>query len=194
MSFFRRLLGKSEASTSAEAQGENALAPALIAAPQPGREIVLDEEELEAVSKTGGIGGVVKSIEDKRRQFDDPVRGQLEDFAMCDGFMNLLRLAKKRMGDRDFEGAASTCVKVIGLAGTLHDPRTFTVQEAWLLLAEVHARYGDRARAQGLLGEADRRVEEEIERLTKLGPDGQATLDAFRADWQSRRREVAKLT
>jgi hypothetical protein len=107
--------------------------------------------------------------------------------------MKLLDLAKRRMNVGDFAAAAQTCLKVIGLGGTLHNPQGFAVQEAWLLLAEVDARYGDVDGGASLLRVANQEAAEEIKRLAAQGPEAQATLQAFRADWNSRSDNVEQL-
>lgn len=169
------------------------LPPPLVSPPQGGEEIVLDEDELHAVSELGPVGNAVRSIQAEGRLFVDPVRSQLDDHIVIEGLVELLNLARTRMESQNFAGAASTTVKVIGLAGTLHNPRTFAVQDAWLFLAEVHVEYGDFGRARSLLETANREAHEELKRLKEQGAESQPLLVAYQADWTSRSQRVQRI-
>ncbi|MFC1909272.1 hypothetical protein ACFLXD_05410 [Chloroflexota bacterium] len=58
----------------------------------------------------------------------------------------LRELAKSRLPSGDIKGAASSCVKSLGLFGEY--------EGGWLLLAEIFAEHGDNVRSKGFLDTA----------------------------------------
>ena len=180
-------------------RSRNPRLPTLVTLPKGGDPIVLDQEELHAVSaRSSGdmqqtLIDAVETTAGEGRRLPEPVLHSMEDIIMIEGFMKLLDLAKQRMSAGHFAAAAQTCVKVIGLGGALHNAQRFAAQEAWLLLAEVHTRYGDLARGASALRVANRQAKEEIKRLVAQGPNSHAALHEFLADWNTRSDTVKEL-
>jgi tetratricopeptide (TPR) repeat protein len=108
---------------------------------KPGDPIVLDEEERAAIDSRWQQYG-----KDLDGYYPANVAQAIEKDLMA--IPALLDFAKWRLRQGDYRGAASTCMKAIGLAGG--NPYT------WLLLAEVHVEYGDLAVANNLLNTAER--------------------------------------
>ena len=129
---------------------QNPVVPPLVEPLRVGDPIELDEEELEVAVRTD-MGRVIQRAESEGRRFPEPIKSEIEDFATAQGLARLLDLSRRRLDASDFTGAARTCVKVVGIGGTMNDPRVFAVQDAWLLLAQIHADYGDMGRSRRFL-------------------------------------------
>ena len=164
--------------------------PPLFERPQPGDQIELDEEELEAAVQTD-FGRVIQNAEIEGRRFPDPIKSEIEDFAIAQGLARLLDLARRRLDANNFTGAARTCVKVVGICGTMHDPSVFTVHEAWLLLAEIHAEYGDMGKSRASLDIANEKVNEVIEALRQQGSESLIPYKEYEAEWKAKTMEIS---
>ncbi len=113
--------------------------PLIEFAPRPGDPVRFDHEEEYVVSERRG--GLASSLGDTLYDEDtarEIVRSQ-ESRA-------LLGLAIERIRANDFHGAASCCVKALGI---------WESGAAWWLAAEVHRAYGDRTRADKMVDRAD---------------------------------------
>ena len=115
--------------------------PRLFEPVKAGDPIVLDEEERAAVDSRWNQYG-----KDLDGYYPANVAQAIEKDIMA--VPALMDVAKSRLQQGDYRGAASTCTKAIGLRGG--DPY------AWLLLAEIHAEYGDLAVADNLLTTAEK--------------------------------------
>lgn len=111
--------------------------PPLVEAPKAGEPIVFDEEEQRAIEKE------IKYQYDnfyKDRIFPKDIAEKLQN-----GFAAraLREIAKSKLSHGDLKGAASTCIKLLGLSAIYEGD--------WLLLAEIFAKYGDTERARGFI-------------------------------------------
>lgn len=163
--------------------------PPLVEIPRAGDQIELDEEELKAAARTE-LGRVLQKAEDEGRRFTESVERELEDFATAEGLARLLDLARSRLNASDLTGGARTCVKVIGIAATMYNPRVFAEFEAWLLLAEIYAEHGDKGRSRSSLNTANEKASETIEELRQQGSEALIPWKEFKADWESKTRNV----
>ena len=114
--------------------------PPLVEPPKAGEPIEFDEEEQAAIDKE--IEYQYRTFY-KDKVFPKEVAQQISDMY---GEIALHDLAKRRLSRRDFRGAASTCIKLLGLTSQKAMQPSY-----WLLLAEIHAEYGDMVRAESLV-------------------------------------------
>lgn len=163
--------------------------PPLVEMPRAGDQIELDEEELKAAARTE-LGRVIQKAETEGRRFTRSVERELEDYATAEGLAKLLDLARSRIDASDLTGGARTCVKVIGIAGTMHNPRIFAEFEAWLLLAEIFAEHGDKGRSRSFLHTANEKASETIEELRQQAGEALIPWQEFKADWESKTRKL----
>ena len=119
---------------------QSADVPPLVEAPKGGEPIVFDEKEQRAIDRE------IKYQYDnyyKDRIFPKDVAETMENAFAARA---LSELAKSKLHSGDLKGAASTCIKAVGL---------FPKYEAyWLLLAEIFAEHGDTVRSRGFLDTA----------------------------------------
>jgi len=129
---------------------ERADIPPLVEPPKGGEPIVFDEEEQRAIDKE------IKYQYDnfyKDRIFPKDVAETLQS-----GFAAraLREIAKSKLSRGDLKGAASTCIKLLGLSAIYEGD--------WLLLAEIFAEHGDIVRSKGFLDTAKK-----VHRRNKMG-------------------------
>jgi len=112
--------------------------PPLIEEIKAGEPIVFDEEEQRAIDR------------EIKYQYDNYYKDKIFPKDVAEEMQNafaseaLKKLAKSKLSSGDLKGAASTCMKSLGL---------FPKYEGnWLLLAEIFAEHGDVARSIGFLG------------------------------------------
>lgn len=113
--------------------------PPLIEEIKAGEPIVLDKQEQDAIDSQ------IKT------RFPE-LKGRIFPKEVADVVLNVVgqealhRLARMRLISGDLKGAASTCVKSLGLFGGY--------EKDWLLLAEIFAEHGDIVRSRGFLDKA----------------------------------------
>ncbi len=121
----------------------------LVELPQPDTPIEFDEEEQRAMSDWPSTlrdtGDVILFTDDGTVAYEGR---QADAFRRTMAAGGLHNLARQRFQRGEPKGAASTCLKAIGLWSYCFD--------AWLLLAELHAASGDFDRAKRLLREGER--------------------------------------
>ncbi len=114
--------------------------PPLVEAPKGGEPIIFDEEEQLAIDKE------IKYQFDtfhKDKIYPDIIAEPLSKTFAADG---LRKVVNSRLHSGDFKGAASTCMKLLGISIIPHPD--------WLLLAKIFALYGDTVRSKGFLDNA----------------------------------------
>ena len=156
----------------------------------------MDDEEQRVADQAidrSGLASAVRSIESEGGSIDDPTRSQMEDNIEIEALGSLLDLARNRLDEADFAGAANTCVKVLGLSGTLHEQTLFSRQEVWWLLAEINAGYGDLPRAETALASATSEVNEAMARIRRRGIESDPSAKASADHWSERESEVIGL-
>ena len=113
--------------------------PPLVEELKGGEPIVFDEDEQRAIDRE--LKRHEKSF--KGRIFSKDVAETIENGLASEA---LMELAKSKLHSGDLKGAASTCIKSLGL---------FSKYEGgWLLLAEIFAEHGDIVRSRGFLDKA----------------------------------------
>jgi len=111
--------------------------PPLIEELKAGEPIVFDEEEQRVIDR---------EIE---YQYDNYYKDKIFPKDVAEEMQNafaseaLKKLAKSKLSSGDLKGAASTCIKSLGLFGKY--------EGGWLLLAEIFAEHGDIVRSKGFL-------------------------------------------
>ena len=128
--------------------------PPLIEEVKAGEPIVLDKQEQDAIDK------------EIKYQYDNFYKDRIfpKDVTetMQAGFASsaLMRLAKSKLSSGDLKGAASTCIKALGLAAS----RNVVYEGEWLLLAEIFAQHGDIVRSRGFLD-----IAKKVHKKNKIG-------------------------
>ena len=116
----------------------------LIKLPKEGEPIEFDEEEQAAIDEA--IERFVPTIFDKDSYYPEEVVQPIVDGC---GRTGLYDVVWSRLSGGDFPGAAQTCLKLLGVAPKIEQPLL------WLLLAEIHAKYGDMVHAKAIVKTAE---------------------------------------
>ncbi len=114
--------------------------PPLVEALKGGEPIVFDGEEQQAIDKE------IKYQYDnyyKDKIFPKDIAETVSKVFAADG---LRKVVKSRLNSSDLKGAASTCLKLLGIS--------IEPSNDWLLLAKIFALHGDIVRSKGLLDNA----------------------------------------
>ena len=151
----------------------------LVELPQPDTPIEFDEEEQRAMrlgwpSTLRDTGEVILFTEDGTVAYEGREADAFRRTMASGGLQNL---ARQRFERGELKGAASMCVKAIGLCPDECN--------AWLLLAQLHAASGDFERAKRLLREAERAARRIG--LSLKSPLWKPSVDRLRAQIKSRR-------
>jgi hypothetical protein len=114
--------------------------PPLVEAPKGGEPIVFDGEEQQSIDK------------EIKRQYDNILKDKIIPEVVAEPVNKvfaadgLRKVVQSRLNSGDLKGAASTCLKLLGIS--------IEPSNDWLLLAKIFALHGDVVRAKGFLDNA----------------------------------------
>lgn len=153
--------------------------PPLVEEIKGGEPIIFDDEEKRAIDK------------EIKYQYDNFYKDRIfpkdvaETLQVAFATLALRKLAKSKLSSGDLKGAASTCIKLLGLAAS----GNVVYEGDWVLLAEIFAQHGDIVRAEGFLTIAkkvhkeNKNIHEEYRRKWRVG-------GSFESVWEDMVRKV----